>query len=77
MNRLQHHKGIIPESPYTEPLEDPLATLQEDVFGDYDLPQNQVEQPAEPPTEEVTEPMENVPLEEGTEPMEEEETQIS
>ena len=67
----------IPESPYTEPMEGPLTTPQEDVFGDYELPQDQVEPPIEPPSEEITEPLVDIHTEEVTEPLEEEETQIS
>ena len=82
---LQEQGGVLSEfylpednaEPVTEPLEGPLTAPQEDVFGGYDLPQNQIEQPVESPSEEITEPGEDVPLEDMTEPIEEEETQIS
>ena len=66
-----------PESLYSEPQHDLFTAPQEDVFGDYELPMDQVEQPIESPTEEVTEPLEDDPLDEAVEPAQEQETMIS
>ncbi|MCK5772813.1 MAG: hypothetical protein KAH57_03415, partial [Thermoplasmata archaeon] len=61
--------GAIPEDPFVEPQEDPLTTLQENPFDNYDLPQDQTKQMVEPPAEIETEPIEEVPQEENTEPL--------
>ena len=62
-------ENTIPESPYTEPVEDPLTALQEDVFGGYDLLPEQAEPPIEPLSEVVTVPTPDVPLEDVIAPV--------
>ena len=64
-------EDTIPDDSFMEPQVDPLTTLQEDPFGEYDLPQDQAEQIVEPPAEIEVEPVEDIPQEEISEPLQE------